>query len=82
MARSAPFPWKSDTWYTIKLQASLEDGVAQLRGKVWPRDQGEPEGWTITATDETPNRQGSPGLFGNATNAEVFIDNVSVTSNQ
>ena len=37
--------------------------------------------WTIDAADETPNLTGSPGLFGNATDAELFIDNVSVTPN-
>jgi outer membrane protein assembly factor BamB len=82
MARSAPYAWQADQWYTLKLQASMDNGVALLRGKVWRRGQPEPETWTITATDETPNQQGSPGLFGNATNAEVFIDNVSITSNQ
>ena len=65
-----------------ELQAAVNNGVALLRGKVWRRGQTEPETWTITATDETPNQQGSPGLFGNATNAEAFIDNVSVTSNR
>jgi hypothetical protein len=31
--------------------------------------------------DETPNLVGSPGLYGDSTNAEIYIDNVRVTPN-
>ncbi len=82
MARSVPYEWKADVWYTLKLQASLEDGVAILKGKVWPRGEAEPSQWNVTATDDAANEEGSPGLFGNATNAEIYIDNVAVTSNE
>ncbi len=81
-AKRIPFPWKSDQWYTIKFQSETgADGVT-LRGKVWPRGEKEPGEWTIEATDAVPNLQGSPGLFGNATAAEFYIDNVSVTPNK
>ncbi len=82
MAQSVPFEWKTGVWYTLKFQAEVENGVAKLSGKAWPRDEAEPKDWMITATDEAANVQGSPGLFGNATNAEIFIDNVNVTPNQ
>jgi hypothetical protein len=82
MARSVPFAWKADTWYTLKFRASLKDGVAVLQGKAWPRGTEEPADWTVTATDESANVQGSPGLFGNATSDEIFIDNVTVSANQ
>ncbi|WP_461509157.1 PQQ-binding-like beta-propeller repeat protein [Rhodopirellula baltica] len=81
MAQSVPVQWEAGVWYTMKLQASLEDGKAILKGKVWPREEAEPDAWTVTAIDEAPNRNGSPGLFGNATNAEYFIDNVNVREN-
>ncbi len=81
MASTADFHWKPDTWYTIKLQAAVVDGVAQLKGKVWPRDEAEPADWSIEATDQAPNLSGSPGLFGNAKDAEIMIDNVKVYSN-
>lgn len=81
MARSIPFQWESDVWYTAKLRASNVDGKAILQAKVWKRDEPEPEAWTLTAEDAAPNRQGSPGLFGNSTNAEIYIDNVTVTAN-
>jgi hypothetical protein len=31
--------------------------------------------------DETPNLVGSPGLYGDSTNAEIYIDNIRVTPN-
>jgi outer membrane protein assembly factor BamB len=92
-----PFEWKPNTWYTSKLQTSVKevkeekevDGkkttvvkkVAVLQGKVWPRGTEEPKEWTITWEDEPGNVIGSPGLFGNAKDAEVFFDNVKVTQN-
>ncbi|MGE5194766.1 MAG: PQQ-binding-like beta-propeller repeat protein [Deltaproteobacteria bacterium] len=80
-AKTIPFAWKHDTWYTMKFQSENKDGKAILRGKVWPRGEAEPAEWTIEAADETPNVSGSPGLFGNASDAEVFVDNVKVTAN-
>ena len=73
--------WTADKWYTLKLRASIEDGKSVLRGKVWERGASEPEAWTIEAIDAAGNLQGSPGMFGNATDAEIFIDNITVTAN-
>jgi outer membrane protein assembly factor BamB len=78
-AKTIPFAWKPDVWYTMKFQSENKDGKTTLRGKVWPRGETEPAEWTIQATDDTPNEHGSPGLFGNASDAEVFVDNVKVT---
>ena len=82
MAKTIPFSWEPDRWYTIKLQASIEGDRAVLRGKVWPRGETEPPKWQVTAIDESPNRSGSPGLFGNAKDAEIWIDHVKVYPNQ
>lgn len=83
--KTVPFEWKPDTWYTLKLNTSVteKDGkkAAVLKGKCWPRDSKEPEEWTITWEDHPANEVGSPGLFGNAKDAEVFFDNVKVSSN-
>jgi len=80
-----PFEWKPEVWYTIKLSAShaVKDGesVATLKGKIWPRDEKEPAEWTITWDDAPANEFGSPGLFGNAKDAEIFYDNIVVTPN-
>ena len=65
----------------MKFRAAVEDDKAVLRGKVWPRGEKEPSGWTIEATDAVPNRSGSPGLFGNAKDAEIYLDNIQVSEN-
>lgn len=75
------FDPQPNIWYTLKLRAANVDGKAQLQGKVWKRDESEPDAWTIELVDPIPNTQGSPGLAGDSTNAEVYIDNVIVTSN-
>lgn len=80
-AKTIDFPWEAGHWYTIKFQAENGENSVTLRGKVWPRGEAEPKEWTIEATDTPPNTHGSPGLFGNASVAEFFIDNVSVTPN-
>ncbi len=82
MAKTIDFAWKPNTWYVMKLRAETRDGKALLHGKVWPRDQEEPDAWTIEAVDPSPNVSGSPGLFGNAKDAELMLDNIKVFSNQ
>lgn len=81
-AKTIDMKWAADTWYTMKFQSETKDGKVTLRGKVWPRGEAEPKEWQIEGTDATPNLSGSPGLFGNATDAEFYIDNVSVSANQ
>ncbi len=81
-SKSVPFKWDGNTWYTMKLRAESSGGKAVLKGKVWKRGEPEPKQWTIEAVDEAPNLVGSPGLFGNAQTAEIFVDNISVTENK
>jgi len=81
-AVTVPFEWKPDVWYTLKFQSENKEGAITLRGKAWPRGEKEPEEWTVEGTDVTPNVEGSPGLFGKALDAEIFIDNVAVSSNK
>ena len=86
MAQTVDFDWKEDTWYRIKLRVDIESeppaAVAVVRGKIWPRDQSEPDSWTIEARDESPNLSASPGLYGNAKVAQLFYDNIEVTPNE
>jgi len=76
-----PFEWQPETWYTLKLEASVDGDKAVLRGKCWPKDQTEPTEWTIVGEDHVPNVIGSPGLFGNSKDSELFYDNLTVTRN-
>lgn len=76
-----PYAWKSDTWYRLKLSVeNLPDGKTRARGKVWPAGEAEPAAWMVERIDPIPNRQGAPGIFGNAL-AEVYFDNLKVYRN-
>jgi len=77
-----PFDPLPEKWYTMKLKVAPAGSTATVRGKLWVRGEPEPGEWTIEMVDESPNLSGSPGLYGNAQEAEVFVDNVSVVSNQ
>jgi hypothetical protein len=77
MAKTQPFVWEPNIWYTMKMQVSIEGGKAIIRGKVWPRDESEPEAWTITAEDPHPNESGSPGLYGYSP-AAIHYDNLKI----
>lgn len=77
-----PFAWKPDTWYRLKLSVeNLPDGKTRARGKVWAVGEAEPAAWMIERIDPIPNRQGAPGIFGNAL-AEIYFDNLKVYANQ
>lgn len=77
MAKTIDFSWDPDVWYTMKMQVKIKDDKALIRGKVWPRDQQEPEAWTLTAEDPLPNRSGSPGIYGYSP-VEIHYDNLKI----
>ena len=81
MANSAPYQWKANTWYRIKMQSENLDDRVVLRAKVWPRDSEEPAEWTVTAEDLAPQRIGAPGFWGTAQETEYYLDNVKVYKN-
>jgi len=74
---SVPFDPEPGKWYTMKLQVS----GSRVRGKIWPRGNSQPIEWTVEMYDASPNVSGSPGLYGNAQEAEIYLDNISVVSN-
>jgi outer membrane protein assembly factor BamB len=79
---AVPFAWKPDTWYRLKLSVeNLPDGKVRARGKVWAVGEQEPAAWMIERIDPIGNRQGSPGVFGNAITAEIYFDNMKVYPN-
>ncbi|MEZ6139577.1 MAG: PQQ-binding-like beta-propeller repeat protein [Zavarzinella sp.] len=84
----APFDWKGDTWYTVKLTVTIEGKKAMVRGKAWPKDQPEPEKWTIEFEDPMPNTEGAAAIYGYIPNAdeqlngaEAYFDNIKLTPN-
>jgi len=76
------FDPEPEKWYTMKLRVEPSGQTAIVRGKLWPRDEAEPKDWTIELVDHSPNRSGSPGLYGNAQEAAIYIDNITVISNE
>jgi hypothetical protein len=80
MYTSTPFPWEPETWYRARFEVRSDDKEATLRGKVWPRDQQEPEAWSIETTDPHPIPAGSPGLSGYSPTS-IYFDNIEVTKN-
>jgi len=79
---SIPFAWKQDTWYRLRLQVeNLADGKVRARGKAWLATETEPSAWMVERIDPIPNRQGAPGVFGNAL-AEIYFDNLKVYANK
>ncbi|HJS72975.1 MAG TPA: PQQ-binding-like beta-propeller repeat protein, partial [Vicinamibacteria bacterium] len=75
----ADFEWEPDKWYRLKLEVVNEaDGKVVARGKVWPREEAEPEAWMIERRDSSPNLNGSVGIYADAQPVEVFFDNLEV----
>jgi len=81
MAKEVPFKWEANKWYVMKFKVSVQGDKALVQGKVWPKGEAEPDAWTIEAEDPRPNLQGSPGLYGSAKDAELYLDNITVTPN-
>ena len=77
MAKWIDFKWEPNVWYTMKMTVDIVDDTAQVKGKVWVRDEPEPKAWTIIVEDPLPNREGSPGIYGYSP-AEVYYDNLKV----
>lgn len=79
---SAKFAWQKDTWYRLKLRVeNLPQGGVRARGKVWKRGEPEPDAWLVDRTDPLGEREGSPGIFGDA-QFGVYYDNLKVTANR
>jgi outer membrane protein assembly factor BamB len=84
----ADFPWKADTWYTMKLEVqSLGGGKVRARGKVWAKGEPEPATWAIERIDPIGSTKGAPGLYADAPSAagggsEIYYDNIKVYRNK
>jgi outer membrane protein assembly factor BamB len=82
------FPWKADTWYTMKLEVqSMGSGKVRARGKVWAKGESEPSAWTIERIDPIGSTKGAAGLYADAPSAagggsEIYYDNIKVYRNR
>jgi len=82
---SVPFAIRPGVWYRLRMRCDNgSDGSVTIRGKAWPRDEAEPEGWTIEYTHANGHRHGAAGLFGFSINDrfKVFMDNLAAHPNQ
>lgn len=82
---SVPFRWNQKKWYTIKSRVDLnEDGSGVVRAKAWPKDESEPDEWTIEVEHKNAHKTGAPGIYGFSPQARysVYMDNISVYSNK
>jgi outer membrane protein assembly factor BamB len=75
------FEPQKEKWYTLKLSVAPGRDSATVRGKIWARGEKEPEKWTLEMVDKSPNREGTPGVFANTGDAELYLDNLKVTPN-
>ena len=66
-AVSAPFDWKPNVWYRLKLLVeNTSAGKTRIRGKAWPVGEPEPDRWLIDRVDPILNKQGLPSIFADA----------------
>ena len=77
-----PLEVQPGVWYRLKLQVKQVGDKAEVKGKVWLRDQQEPADWTVEMVDSSPVRSGSPGVYGHSQEAPFYMDNLSVTPNE
>jgi outer membrane protein assembly factor BamB len=87
--RTISYPWQPDVWYRLKLTVEMKGEEGLIRGKVWQRDEKEPDEWTVSFTDPRPDHNGSPALYGYVTGivgdqpgTDIFYDNVDITPNR
>jgi outer membrane protein assembly factor BamB len=78
----APLEAQPGVWYRLKLQVNQLKDKAEVNGKLWLRDQSEPADWTVKMVDSQPIQSGSPGIYGHSQEAEFYLDNIAVTSNE
>jgi outer membrane protein assembly factor BamB len=81
---SEDFKWSPHVWYRLKTRVDGQgDGSVVVRAKAWPREQPEPEKWTLEVPHRTGHATGAPGLFGfSPQEMRVYIDNISVTPDE
>ena len=66
-----------------------EGGKGIAKGKAWPKDQMEPEGWNVEFADPIVNANGSAGIYGyaagildNQPGCEIYYDRVTINPNK
>ena len=78
--KTAPFPWATDTWTRLKLEARQVEAKKWLvSAKAWPADGTEPAEALITHADDTIKGQGKAAIWGTPfSEMPIYIDNIKV----
>ena len=79
--RSVPFPVEAGKWYRLKTQIDIqEDGSGLIRAKAWPREEPEPEQWTLEEIHSKPHLLGAPGIYAMSPQSQkkVYFDNLKI----
>jgi outer membrane protein assembly factor BamB len=80
---SVDFDASPNVWYHMKTRVDVApDGSGVVRAKVWKKSDPEPDAWTIEVPHKIAHQNGSPGLFAFAPQKRVYIDNITVISNE
>ena len=82
---SAPVSLAPKIWYRLKTRVDVDkEGTATIRGKVWKREEPEPEKWTIEVKHEHGHENGVPGIYGLSPQPafRVYVDNIEITPNK
>ena len=63
--KSLEYRWKSEGWTRLVLEASPQaDSTWRVRGKVWNVSDDEPEGWTISLSNQSAPPRGKGSIWG------------------
>jgi hypothetical protein len=81
MTVRAPFAWKADTWYRLKLRVETLPEATRVQAKAWPAGSPEPDAWLLEKADPIGHREGSPGLYSDA-GSDIMFDNIRVYANR
>ena len=79
--QSVKFPIKPNTWYRLKTRVKANpDGSGTVFAKAWPRDDKEPEAWTIEVPLTKAHQHGAPAVFAFSPQSQkrVYIDNIQL----
>jgi hypothetical protein len=79
--RSVPFPVEAGKWYRLKTQIDVQDdGSGLVRAKAWPREEPEPEQWTLEEVHSKPHLWGAPGIYAMSPQSQkkVYFDNLKI----
>jgi len=79
--QSVKFPIKPNTWYRLKTRVKANpDGTGTVFAKAWPRDDKEPDAWTIEVPLTKAHQHGAPAVFAFSPQSQkrVYIDNIKL----